>query len=1138
MFELLQLVLRTSLAARISSRSRFMFAFLLELQLQLLNVQAATPGLSPDNHWLKPIQNANELIPIRSSSVKEDKAWAFSNLPDSLYLVNSNAEQTRSNVLPPGSQIVYDQEGDGNTSFWAIVKSADGYSLYQFTTNEEAHRRSEPIILPPGETIWEIAVADSAVRVLAYFEPHDEVSILALDVADSHLAKWIPSPIHGFAVFATLAPGVTDLSIFADPRPDRSHYYVFRREEGQFFPLPISISPRVSGMGRLFVFSKSSKRLFFIPSDDGDHGNGLITSTLPAPSTPANTRMLLEGVPINSIESSEDGRYVVAIPTDEKGIYVIDPSTEDVHVRYLLVSHNNPDRSVPDLEWNRLASPNTKRFWTKLKNDIVAFNLESPDGTSFDPVIQNENVGCWGTEFGVTVIDSNLSQVHLVDKEGRVLNKGKTFRIAGPPWDVKLYMFGKHHAILAGNQLSLADENWNELTSPRELQLEHVEEVFPAPDGTHLWTSDVSLTNFSVPDIRKIREGHLTRIYYDDSGKIALGKDFSRAVRSIYPSYFGWDWVRASNGVFVLHNGISVSGEEPIHVDGIYEITPSPFDESAAWIRGNAGLQRLAVGQRAEPKMSLYIGNVEFQRRAKHIEAEVPSDAKARVNLSWPGDREVPDRSGHWILRITAEKEVKAEQTIERNGWDQDAAFSGEIPFGKPSTVSFEYWNDNTQFKYAWDDVRFIRRVQPQDRPWVRAVLAWLAILLILLVSKFRSIRESILRFLPIAIGGASAFCAAFLHQGEFNKPLFFALLAATVPGLVTFGLIQPSVLRYLSDVTPLDALLAILLRWPLLRKRTFAGYCKELKALLAKMREIANHEQYVSLPVRLIVPQSSELILSPEIWLKDCLLLKDEGGNILVESPGGRGKSALVREIVSRLLDEFSKTGRCPLPVLCENKDVNDKEPSLSSSESGDTGSAPVSKDDGGKQKSKNNILLNRVRVGLEPHNLADSVLRTQLESGDFLIVIDGLAETGLQANDLEGFLRSEAASKTRMLLAARPEENRDPNADAYRTICLMSRHRFLVVEPQSLEGEVFRRFLGSYIISDGLLGIEESNADDTKNKRRQVETSDAGSGGDEPVNNLPIEVIDAWTDKLAVCKSKHDGTYLPILVRLAMDV
>jgi hypothetical protein len=134
----------------------------------------------------------------------------------------------------------------------------------------------------------------------------------------------------------------------------QNEYYVFRYRDVRFVQLPIKVSPHASDMGTVLAFSKSRKRTFLIPSENGKPHKGVVISTLPGASTLPETKLLLQGVSIQSILSFEDGRYVVAIPSDQNGIYVIDSSTTGNDVKYLPVTRGYREATAPDLEWSRL----------------------------------------------------------------------------------------------------------------------------------------------------------------------------------------------------------------------------------------------------------------------------------------------------------------------------------------------------------------------------------------------------------------------------------------------------------------------------------------------------------------------------------------------------------------------------------------------------------------------------------------------------------------------------------------------------------------------------------------------------------------------------------------------------------------
>ena len=189
------------------------------------------------------------------------------------------------------------------------------------------------------------------------------------------------------------------------------------------------------------------------------------------------------------------------------------------------------------------------------------------------------------------------------------------------------------------------------------------------------------------------------------------------------------------------------------------------------------------------------------------------------------------------------------------------------------------------------------------------------------------------------------------------------------------------------------------------------------------------------------------------------CLLLVHERAHLLLQCAGGRGKSALLRQLVRLSLARFDRQPASPLPVFID----------------------PAAED-----------LEAAAKEALEDLGLPESLRDALLESGDFFLVLDGLTESKLEPQALRRYLEREMGLHTPLLMSARPNEG-------YRT-AMSHALRWMGVEPKRLDEQGLARFQAAYPGADG-----------------------------KPTPLSP--------GLLRICRGRAaDGTYVPILVRLAL--
>jgi hypothetical protein len=351
------------------------------------------------------------------------------------------------------------------------------------------------------------------------------------------------------------------------------------------------------------------------------------------------------------------------------------------------------------------------------------------------------------------------------------------------------------------------------------------------------------------------------------------------------------------------------------------------------------------------------------------------------------------------------------------------------------------------------------------ERPiWVRTMLAFTCINLIaFLLFVFRPERRSLENWLPFlgyAGAGAGSWLANVPAELNLNPWLLVGLLVGELILLTGAGLVSPAMLRQVAQIEPLSRIVVPLaLRLPRSRKRLFRDYVSSIRNQLERDKDQANQERYLALPadIQTHADRSAGTVSAdPAAAILPFLINgEDQRGHVLIEAPGGRGKSALLREVVGQVLDQFHKApGSTPLPVLLTG--------------TGDSVEAMA-------------------KSVLENFLLGADFFARHLQAGDFFLVLDGISESGLADKALLQFVQGPYGSSTPLLVSSRPTRT-------FRHV-IEGTARWLAAEPHRLDESLLGLFVKHY-------------------------------GGTE----LADPVKDA-------CRGP-DGTYLPILVRMAMTI
>jgi hypothetical protein len=370
---------------------------------------------------------------------------------------------------------------------------------------------------------------------------------------------------------------------------------------------------------------------------------------------------------------------------------------------------------------------------------------------------------------------------------------------------------------------------------------------------------------------------------------------------------------------------------------------------------------------------------------------------------------------------------------------------SDTVKWNHPYTFILQYTDKlGSDVRIQWTGVQF--HLPLFQRKWFKTMMVYLAIILLLallmLVSRYmHSVAQTTSRWLPFGVYVLTLVAGKLpteMAQRNIDGTLLLTLLVATILLCIPTGLISPPVFRSLAQVAPFHLLAVPALMLPSLRRRVFADYVSWVESQIDAARIAANNESYVEIPADVTqqiihsangpTTPESKTITKPAATICTLLTSSDpkERANVLIESPGGRGKSALVREVLHLSLEKFRQNPRSPLPVLGDGK--------------GDL----------------NNEMIERA---LGRYLISRDMLAPQLKAGDFFIVIDGLSESSVKPDSIKAFIAGEYGAQTSLLFSSRNDEHRK---------AFTSSPCWMIVEPRRLDEETLEEFERVYIEED----------------------------------------------------------------------
>jgi len=492
---------------------------------------------------------------------------------------------------------------------------------------------------------------------------------------------------------------------------------------------------------------------------------------------------------------------------------------------------------------------------------------------------------------------------------------------------------------------------------------------------------------------------------------------------------------------------------------------------SRLWLDTTAG--RYLVGEASDVEATTTVslgGQILSSSRKDTTLSRQLNASSAEVQIGLP----VPAETGHVVLSVFATDDTGqskrplntvayGEGTLAPNGKTSFPMFIREpLQAGRRYDVQLHYSDERLfDIQLTWPGVTFSGPWY--ERPYIRGV--WLLIVPVVLLCLATRRSWTIRRWIPIVVPGIELLVPQMwpsLPSMTLRELITVSAVSVAAP---LFGAVwSPPLLRSIADVHPFRILVPAIMQLSMCRRRFYSGYAEDLRRRVVRARADASNERYFPVTCGVVdtsLPDFQSGDVLPE-RLAQMVSAVDpaERVNLLIESPGGRGKSALLHELMQRALDQFTANPTAPLPVL------------------GDPNAATIEQ---------------MVAVGLGRHRISDEFIATQLRTGNVCLFIDGIGDGGASTGAIDHlFAAPDSGDRTRVCATCRP------GGTARET--LRRSDRWIVVSPDRLNDRTAEAFVLQYAKSDGV----------------------------EP-ESLPI-------GKMVRVARSADGTYLPLLVRLAM--
>ncbi|HZH78610.1 MAG TPA: hypothetical protein VEY88_21455 [Archangium sp.] len=436
-------------------------------------------------------------------------------------------------------------------------------------------------------------------------------------------------------------------------------------------------------------------------------------------------------------------------------------------------------------------------------------------------------------------------------------------------------------------------------------------------------------------------------------------------------------------------------------------------------------------------------------RGTLHVDARLRGDEPDSANLHWPGRAHASEVGGVLEVTLWDPQKGRVVASLTRR-FERDAPRPQlnwqleELTLGRRTyDITFRYRDD------IGTDSRLVLRAVPfhfllRQQVWFRTVLACLvATLLFLLPLLLLPGTHLAYRWLPFmawsvnVLGGSGLAFAKVAEDLRIHFPAFVGALFAEMVLCLVIGAVSPTAFRLLASSKPFQWLLPVALAVRATRRRIFSEHVEQVRHKLEVWCRQANDERYVSLPADFqeggSVPPPpggapvvvSSLHVPPEERIFHFLVRSGEvrKGNVLIVSPGGRGKSALLREAVRRMLEGFEEDPSRPLPVLCD---------------------------------AKSGTLEDAIQRGMASLPVPGELHEALLLRSEFVLVVDGLTESSIRPEALEEFIDGRYGRTVQLLLTSRPHVGFQR--------ALENSERWLFVEPRCLDERGLELFVSAY--------------------------------------------------------------------------
>lgn len=496
----------------------------------------------------------------------------------------------------------------------------------------------------------------------------------------------------------------------------------------------------------------------------------------------------------------------------------------------------------------------------------------------------------------------------------------------------------------------------------------------------------------------------------------------------------------------------ALSAVEQLRPTSIITLLRHPYEHSAATDDARWLAHYWGGGSQEARILCAYLGRPAVDPQLPQTREAALGDLQALAK-AWQESEGWDESDRRWLREDTASwvSLIIAERAMD---WRAD-----DLPTLKEFLVRFTSAETVRVRTHAAAIERVVMPFEIRPPPWVRTLLAAASVnvvaILLMVLRPGRSDFEKWLPFLGFAGTGLGSWMANFTTALYLDAWLLGGLLIGELVMLIGAGVVSIPILRQLARIEPLNRIaVPLALRLPWSRRRFFREHVSAVRNQLARDQRQANEELYLPLAADVGSHADPTAAASEQPAGHILQFLAGTRGHVQIEAPGGRGKSALLREVVRQALDQFERhPGDAPLPVMLAGRGEN---------------------------------IGAMAETALAGVLLTPESLDLHLQAGDFFLVLDGISESGLSDTAVSSFVQGPYGGSVPLLVSSRPVR-------AYRH-AIEGSARWLVVEPRRLDEESLEKFVKHY------------------------------------GRSLPGEARQA-------CRGP-DGTYLPILVRMAMTI